>query len=179
MPLDLSKYELSRLTAQDVKSLVASMCTTLDANEKVRDVLAAAPRPFVVECLHSLARHPDRGIRCNAVEMLVVLEGAPAVEWIDVLLNDEDLNIRCAGCRLLAFIECDASIERLIRCLHSDPAGDVRYLAADGLELIGDSSALPALKKACDDGGTDFEGRPIRRLALRAIEAISRRINGA
>ena len=81
-----------------------------------------------------------------------------------------------AGCSFLAELDCPEALSRLLRCLREDPSGPVRYSAVDALERCGDLSVIPALRQAAEnDSGTDYEGRPIRDKALKAIERITER----
>ena len=176
MKIDLGKFDSSKLKRDDVKILVERMYTTLDANEIIRGLFASADRTFIVSCLGGLSEDPNLDIACNAVEMLVSLEGTNAIHWVAKLLDNEDDLVRCAGCRLLSRLDCPEARAYLIQCLQNDKSGNVRFNAAESLEAIGDLSTIEVLNHAAEsDCGTDFEGRPISERALRSIGTILRR----
>jgi hypothetical protein len=173
MNLDLSKYNLRLLSKDNVRGLVESMYTTLDANKKIRAFLLSADRKFVVSCLDELSNDSNAETACNAVELLVALEGIKGITWAAKLLKNEDESVRWAGCHLLSELDCMEAIDYLVQCLRTDPSGNVRFKAAEALATVGDLSTIAPLTRAAEnDKGTDFEGRLIRERALRTVAVI-------
>ncbi len=176
MPFDDSPFDPSVLTQAQVEALVKSMYTWLDANDKIFRVLSKANRVFVVKSLDMISRADDPEIKANAVEMLVWLERSNAITWVENLLEERDEDLRGAGCKCAAQINSAEAVALLTARLRDDPAGNVRYIAADCLEVVGNAASISALKAAVDsDEGTDFEGRPVKKMASWAIESIEKR----
>jgi len=173
MGLDFSKYDPLNLEKHGVRLLLESMCTTLDANDRIVEFLRLADPALSLSLLDELSQDPDPEISCRAVELLVRIEGAKALKCVGGLLGNRYELARGAACSLLSELDSAESRSYLVRALETDESAIVRYAAVDGLEAIGDESSLPALRRAAEnDEGTDFEGRPIRDKAVRSISII-------
>ena len=113
MPIDLSKYDPTRLSRSDVKSLVEAMYTTLDANERIRDLFHNANPDYVMPLLERVSEDQDPETACNAVEILIFLAKTKAIGWVARLLNNEDEAVRGAACGFLAQLPFPESISNL------------------------------------------------------------------
>jgi HEAT repeat protein len=92
-------------------------------------------------------------------------------------LNDPDWEVRQAAVYALGAFEDERVIPALLPRLRDD-SGDVRSATAYMLGEMGDSRVLPALKWVMEnDGGTTWEGDPVRVDTQMAIEAIESRSN--
>lgn len=82
-----------------------------------------------------------------------------------------------AACRALGEIAPKSEhIQILCQLLAQHDDGDMRFCAADALEKVGDTSALPTLHHSVEhDKGEDYEGWPVSGAAKKAIEAINSR----
>ncbi|GGJ45407.1 hypothetical protein GCM10008938_34670 [Deinococcus roseus] len=68
------------------------------------------------------------------------------------------------------------STPHLVHVLKQSEDEDARYSACEALTVWGDCRALPALDHAAQhDNGCDYEERPIKEVARKAIEAIQQR----
>jgi HEAT repeat protein len=117
----------------------------------------------------------DNGMRYNAAEALLWLDPQRGIDIVLPLLDDPkaDSDIRYHICGLLSMFGDERAVEPLVNRLQQDPDDNVRHIAAFALSKVGDTRALPALRKAQqDDDGTDFEGRPISEAVQKAIDNI-------
>ena len=176
MPIDLTRYDPSNLSADDIRSLVESMYSTLDANEKILQLFAEADRIFSGRCLQSLLGDSNLEVVGNAAEVFVFFQGQKSIPAIAKLLEHADDRIRGAMCTILARVPSAEAEALLVRRLQSDPSGNVRYCAADALRDIGGPSAIETLRQtAATDTGENFERRSVSGCAQQAIEDISER----
>jgi HEAT repeat protein len=172
--VDLKRYESRQLSLSDLHELVDLMYSTFDANKSIERLLAQADQAVIASGLEELVRIGDPEAKCNAADMLARLNLPPAIRCVDILLEDSDVDVRCAGCRILSTIEGPDSLSRLVHYLQSDPSELVRYIALDGVEMLGDAALIPILQRVAErDAGCDYEGRPIREKALQVIDRLS------
>jgi HEAT repeat protein len=152
------------------------MYTALGANDRIRELFSKADRTLTVPSLEGLLDNHDLDAVCNAAEILLFLEGQKAIRIIAKLLEHEDEAVRGAACRILSGLRSAEVIALLVKRLQIDPAGGVRYVAADCLKDIGDMSVIEALRQ-CEknDTGCNFEDRSVSDCARKAIEVILRR----
>ncbi len=176
MPIDLTKYDPSDLSETDVRSLVESMYTALDANERISELFAESDRRFSIRCLESLLDDSNLETVCNAAETLVFLEREKSIPRLAKLLEHEDEGVRGAACRFLSRLPSSEGEALLVKKLQEDASSNVRYIAADALGSIGDAVAVEALRQIIDtDTGRNFEGRSVSGCAQGAIQEITKR----
>lgn len=172
--LDLQRFRSRQLTQADIAELVQLMFTTIDANDSIEQLLVEAGQEVVAPALEEIARSADPDdpdTQCNAVDMMARLNLPSTIRCIDILLAHDDIDDRYAACRILAMIEGPDSLSRLLHRAQTDPSELVRYVAIDGIERVGDASVIPILQHIAEtDTGCDYEGRPIREIALKVIE---------
>ena len=103
MPINLTKYDPWDLSETDVRSLVESMYTALDANERISELFAESDRRFSIRCLESLLDDSNLETVCNAAETLVFLEREKSIPRLAKLLEHEDEEgVRGTACRFLS-----------------------------------------------------------------------------
>jgi HEAT repeat protein len=116
--------------------------------------------------------NPDPERRCDAIELLLLIDPPKTLDLILPLLNDPIDFVRNCVCQELEFNECyDKKVaEPLIDRLLNDTNNDVRYRAAVLLGKIGDDRAKPALIWVIsNDKGVNYEGDPISARAAWAL----------
>src|SRR5271154_965736 len=120
MGLDFSKYDPLSLDKQRARSLLESMYTTLDANDRIVEFLRLVDPTLSLSLLDELSQDPDPEISCRAVELLVRIEGAKALKWVGGLLGNRDELSRGAACSLLSELDSAESRSYLVRALETD-----------------------------------------------------------
>ncbi len=119
--------------------------------------------------------HPDPSRRCDAIELLLLIDPQKNLELVTPLLDDPLSFVRLCVCTEFEFNEM-YQIELLnpmIKLLLEDSDPDVRYNAAFILGRIGDDRALPALEWAVQyDKGQDYEEDLVSARANWAIQEI-------
>ena len=105
----------------------------------------------------------------DRVKFLLDLLAQPSTDW-------RSEGWRWAYCEALSRFHDPRAIATLCKLLLEDPDPDIRYVAAESLGIIGDETAVEALKIARkNDKGRDFEGFPISKAAGQALRQIRRR----
>jgi len=77
-------------------------------------------------------------------------KGSPAVDFLQLALNDTDKRVRIAAAQALGDIGDSRCLDALIALL-ADPDKDMRFISASVLGKIGDPRAKEALMHACAD----------------------------
>lgn len=120
--------------------------------------------------------HSDSDLRCQAIELFVILRDKSVNSVLLPLFEDPIDYVRFNLLNeLLQNNYLDAIfVEPLIEILERDHDADVRFLAVGLLGRIGDFKAIPALIKAKEnDFGMDYEGEIVSNAAIDAIQEIN------
>lgn len=144
------------------------------ARERAVLALQQIDREPSIGIMAGLLTSPDPELRCDAAEGLLRVDPKRTLDLVLPLLADPNSAVRWNTCGLLHDFGDARAVPSLISVLTNDSEADVRLMAAFALETIGDTSALPALRRAAQlDEGTDREGRRVCDAATEAIEKIS------
>ncbi len=134
----------------------------------LRDDAAIAPLAAALE------RDPNTDVRAMAANALGSFPSVGAAAALSKALrrSGEDPKIRGMAAEGLALAGGKMAVEPLIEAL-SDPSPEVRFWAAVGLGGLGDTAALPALRRLSEAEGASPPGaRDVREEAVKAIENI-------
>lgn len=116
--------------------------------------------------------NPDPELRCDAIELLLLIDPPKTLDLVIPLLKDPVDFVRDCVCQELEFngyFDKNA-VEPLIDRLLNDPDEDVRYRAAVLLGKIRDYRAKPALEwVVSNDKGVNYEGDSIAARAAWAL----------
>lgn len=105
------------------------------------------------------------GLRARAIEALVHLDDELAVPPLIAFLRSEDKQLKICSMRILGRLGDERAVEPLIEILNSRNP-EVRKIAADALEIIGESAVGPLITTLKD------KSRFVRREAVRALGGI-------
>jgi HEAT repeat protein len=125
--------------------------------------------------------HPDPERRCDAIELLLLIDPKKNLELVIPLLDDQISYVRLCVCTEFEFNEMYSLelLDPMIKLLLNDSDSDVRYQAAFFLGRIGDERALPALEWAAQyDQGKDYEEDLVSARAKWALQEILSRKSG-
>ncbi|MBI3821543.1 MAG: HEAT repeat domain-containing protein [Planctomycetes bacterium] len=142
-----------------------------DVVNELRRMDQAAVKAMLSEAL----KDSEAEYRCTIAWAFLVLDFTSALEPVrQLLLKDSDDGVRGYVCEILGASKRPEAVPLLIEALQQDEDGTNRLVAAHGLGYIGDPAALPALKAAAEsDEGVDYEGRPVKKTAAKAIRRIT------
>lgn len=146
------------------------------AMHKLQNLSGVTKQKAIDEILPFLS-NSDPEKRCDAIELLLMIDHHNTLDLILVLLNDPVDYVRNCVCEELDFhsIMDDKVIDPLTASLLNDPDPDVRYQAAVLLGKIGNSEVIPALEwAASNDQGVNYEGDSISSRARWAINEINK-----
>ncbi|BDP42972.1 hypothetical protein DAETH_29410 [Deinococcus aetherius] len=116
---------------------------------------------------------PNNG---RAFRAILNLKSRDPIAFLEEVLSLDDSGWRWVAVKELSERPGVRATQLLIRVLIHDQDSDVRFTAAESLKLIGDESALPALRHAEQhDSGCDYEGFSVAWAAQEAIQAIEAR----
>lgn len=173
MTSNLDKYQGRRLTKGEIREVVSYLYTDFRVNQTIFNILSEQDAVFVSSCLDEVFHESDLDAQCDIAYLMACLGLAVAKRCNDMLLLDQDENVRCTACRNLPIIGGRDSLASLVRLLQSDPSGSVRYLAVDGIGAIGDTSTVHALQVAANsDTGCDYEGNRVHDNALKVLDKL-------
>lgn len=133
------------------------------------------PRAKAVDFLRRASRHPRVDLLCQAIDLLARLSPLDACPRCFELLLHSDQNVRRVAIQSLqtAGVACE---DAAVRHLETEPDGDARVAWVELLEGFGTDFSIAMLRRMAEsDPATDYEGRPMRFFADRAIGAIERR----
>ncbi len=133
---------------------------------KRRDHRAVGPMQALLSIPKTDRDRPSDTLRQRAASALADVGDPASIQFLSVLLRDDDSLVREHGARGLAAACLTGNEQPLVAALaHADLA--VRSWAADGLSKLGDTRALPVLA-----GTQRHEHLPIRRGALYSFVAL-------
>lgn len=127
--------------------------------------------------LEPILHHPDPEIRCDVIELLLLIRPSATIDLVLPMLADPIDFVRNCVCQELEFNEfySTKALEPLINSLLHDPFGDVRYRAALLLGEIGDDRPMQALEwTVANDKGENYEGDLIKARAEWALKELRR-----
>ncbi|MBB6100037.1 HEAT repeat protein [Deinobacterium chartae] len=111
--------------------------------------------------------------------VLDALSRLPGYDFVAFLVNQFDsANSRWqeAICRELGELKDQRAISKLTEVMLNHPEPDLRFIAVEQIEKIGNTEVISGLQNVVDnDTGEDFEGFPISDRANQAIESIRQR----
>lgn len=135
--------------------------------------LRSERREIVLDALAQAIQDPDPDYRCEIANVFLEYDYGLAINHVASLLHNCD-DARIYICQRLGSIGRSEAVPLLGDVLLHDADADNRWWAAWALGSIGNESAIPALKHVIEhDAGTDFEGRTIREIAIKALRRIS------
>lgn len=116
-----------------------------------------------------LGEHNDPRVREAAAKALGKLGAADAVPALLGALDDEAENVRWFATESLRKLKATRAVPRLSELLREDESARVREITATTLGELGQPAAVPALRKALEDGSERVRRRTAA--ALRALAA--------
>ena len=131
-----------------------------------------------------LAKHPDEAlpVKLAGLEVLSAngaLKGERAKKWLLGLLEDDDAGLRLAVLKAVAdtrLREAAAFVTRLVK--EERRPVEERTAAAKALRVLGDPSAVPALREVLEEGTQTPAQLVLRSEALRALAALDSKAAG-
>jgi HEAT repeat protein len=139
--------------------------------------LPGVTKQKTIDEIQPFLSNSDPEKRCDAIELLLMIDQTYTLERVLALLNDPVDYVRFFICREFEFhsIEDNRIINPLASSLLNDSDPDVRYQAAIILGEIGNSEVIPALEWAvANDQGVNYEGDSISSRARWAINEINK-----
>lgn len=130
---------------------------------------------FLISEITPLLNHVNPEIRCDSIELLLLISPSKTIDLVLPLLADPVDFVRNCVCQELEFHEYydKKVVEPLINSLLHDPFNDVRYKAAVLLGKIGDNKARQALEWVYkNDNGENYEGDSISARAKWALDEL-------
>ena len=150
---------------------------------KILDNLMGIDRELLITTLTKYFQFADENVQCEIATILVKLEPDKYLSYALHLLSHKTPNVRFGMCMLLleAYRQrTNSSVSlALANVVRADPDVEVRFAAANALEIAGDASAISALEyaKAVDKQKTE-DGWTVSSIAASAIKAIKKRESG-
>jgi hypothetical protein len=143
------------------------------------DLLNSLPVDEVAPILVTIFKQEsDLDTKSRAYHGILALEHFDRVQFLLDMLESSSVDWYFAYCKDLAFFHDRRAMAKLCNILLEDPEPDLRYVAAESLAEMGDTTAIAALEYAQhNDTGCDFEGFPIAEMAGQAIQKIRERLN--
>jgi hypothetical protein len=145
------------------------------ARRAALESLKAMDRVKFLEKCGQLLSDPDPEMRCYAAEISIAVAPHEAEGHLPLLFRDISPVVRKTGIKLAARVGNLEVLRSLITLLDLDPDSGVRFEACVELGRRGDLNAVPPLRLARLDLGTDYEGRIISDFAVDSIVKIYRR----
>lgn len=134
------------------------------------DIISELKKIFFREKVYSSAKS-------RAFNALLSIEMVDVVELIIDIFNKSSMDWRTFFCSQLALFQDKRAISKLTDVLLKDKNANVRYCAAEALGIIGDDTAIEAIKHAIEhDKGKDFEGFTVAEEALNSLQLINSRV---
>ncbi|HEX4609693.1 MAG TPA: HEAT repeat domain-containing protein [Urbifossiella sp.] len=166
--LDISTYERFERYIENIKSAEYPF-------ESFVTMLFHLPRWVAVSHLRRATRHADLVVVCEAITLLARLSPIDACPRCYDLLDHADPDVRRVVVKSLHQADVCCEDTAAIR-LATETNGDVRIAWAELLRDVGTDFILPVLCDiAATDTSVDYEGRPTRNFAARAVKAIEER----
>lgn len=126
------------------------------------------------KALAKVLRHRDSYFPDNFIRVVDQIDSVLCRAYLHLLAYDPQCQF--SVCTWLLSQGSQESTPHLVHVLTQSTDESARYFAGEDLEVWGDRSALPALFHAEQhDMGCDYEERPIRSIARKAIRAIQAR----
>jgi len=163
----------------DIEALLSMLRTddppvNPDVLKRVVRELRDKDQSKVASALIDGLRDADAEYRCTIASVFLRVDFAMAIQHVPALLHDEDGGVQGFLCMELGAHRRSEAVPHLVDVLSRDPEGTHRFLAAWALGNIGDPAGLPALRQAMqNDEGVDYEGRPVKEVAAKAIRRIT------
>ena len=141
-----------------------------DRGKKALETLERLGMTRVYQVSEGLLTSDDSDLRCCGAEMLMRIDRFRALPLLLQLLQDKESGVRWFICGIVHDFGDIRALPDITQLLRSDPAEEVRLLAAHTLRRIGDLDEIATLLWTTQhDTGTDWEGRSIAFGALEAI----------
>ena len=130
-------------------------------------LIGIARNPDCIPILIQSLKDPEKGVRSQATQALVMM-GEPAVKDLLNLLSNPDWKVRYRTAEALGMIGDDKAASPLIELL-SDNKDHVRYMAAKSLSILRNPGAREALQRCQMD-----ENAYVRKMASFALLKIGK-----
>lgn len=141
----------------------------------VAELKATASDGHLEALKNVIATEPDL-IKCEALDVLRFIDEPCALDQARVLLGNDNEDVRRAVSEILGEMAGPESEHLLLQLLAHEASPDVRCSAVGALRMMGTLASLSALSEIIShDTSSDFEGRPISKLATAAMADIQSR----
>lgn len=139
---------------QDIRAQAPLIASLKDSDPKVRwyaaRALGGSKGPKVVTALITSLKDESSRVRWEAIRSLKTRDDPRTIDPLIILLQDKSDEVRYEAGDVLAEIKSPRALKPLIAAL-KDKSFKVRAVAARGLGLLGDSSAVPHLHENLTD----------------------------
>ena len=153
---------------------------SLDTELQESDIslLNSLPLEKVVSVLRTIFdKEHSSVVKSRAYHAILSIQKLDKVQFLIDTFGGASIDWQIAYCRSLAQFHDPRAITKLCKVLLENVDADVRYVAAESLSEIGDSTAVTALEHAQqNDTGKDFEGFAIADIARQALLRIKDRM---
>jgi HEAT repeat protein len=170
---------MNDLVKNATMQIIYKKSSVMDLSKQEIDLLNSFPVDKVVPTLREIFEKEDNAtVRGRAFYAILTIQGFDRVQFLLDLFEGSSTDWQIAYCRELSRFHDSLAIAKLCNILLEDADPDMRYVAAESLAEIGDSTAIAALEHAQEhDTGTDYEGFPIADIAGEALQKIRSRIS--
>ena len=118
----------------------------------------------------------DDVVKSRSFHAILSIQKFDKVKFLIDIFEESSIDWQIAYCRALAQFHDSRAITKLCRVLLENTNADTRYVAAESLSEIGDSTATAALEYAQEnDTGEDYEGFLVADMARQALLKIKNR----
>jgi HEAT repeat protein len=175
---DDERWSAARAAA-DLPSTVPALKEALErekspiVRQAMFSALARIATPQSVEAVLPFLRSDDALIRTEASDALLAMKDV-ARPYVPELLKDQDAGVRILACVFVRDMPSAVAASLCCDLLDSEPEANVCAAAVEALAEIGESSALPVLKRCADR----FRDTPFLEFAIRiAIDRVGSRMS--
>jgi len=152
----------------------------LDADLQSTDVALLNSFPInevIAILLDMFYREKDVIVKSKIYNAILSIKSFDTVRLLLDIFEQSSIDWRTVYCRSLSKFRDSRAIDKLCSVLFEGTDSNMRYVAAESLAEIGDSTAISALEYAQNnDIGEDFEGFPVAEMARDSLIKIINRI---
>lgn len=158
-------------TLNSIKKVIYNDPLNAELSSEDVDLLNSLPSDEIASILKSMFDvEKDFIVRSKIYEAILVLENLDTVQFLLDIFEQSPISWQTIYCRSLSKFKDSRAITKLCDVLLKSKDSNMRYVAAESLAEIGDSTAIPALEYAQkNDAGVDFEEFPISDMAREAL----------